>query len=79
MKTLYIRSQDKYKLVKFKQCLSVTNNNAIVDDIGNILGTYITTYDAVKVLDEIQEVLTKSLGETIVYQMPQRNKGENIC
>lgn len=72
MKTLYIRSQDKHKLVKFAQCLSVTNNNAIVDDIGNILGTYRTTYDAAKVLDEIQEVLTKSLGETIVYQMPSK-------
>lgn len=72
MKTLYIRSQDKHKLVKFEQCLSVTNNNSIVDDIGNILGTYKTTYDAVKVLDEIQEVLRKSLSETIVYQMPSK-------
>jgi len=44
-----------------------------MDGNGNMLGTYKTTYDAVKVLDEIQEVLTKSLGETIVYQMPSKN------
>ena len=72
MKTLYIRSQDTYRLVKFDRSLSISNNNSIMDGYGNMLGTYKTTYDAIKVLDEIQEILTKSLGETIVYQMPSK-------
>lgn len=72
MKTLYIRSQDTYRLIKFDRSLSISNNNSIMDGNGNMLGTYKTTYDAVKVLDEIQEVLRKSLSETIVYQMPSK-------
>lgn len=72
MKTLYIRSQDTYRLIKFDRSLSISNNNSIMDGNGNMLGTYKTTYDAVKVLDEIQEALTKSLSDTIVYQMPSK-------
>ena len=72
MKTLYIRSQDTYRLVKFDRGLSISNNNSIMDGNGNMLGTYKTIYDAAIVLDEIQEVLTKSLSETIVYQMPAK-------
>ena len=73
MKQLYIRIQDTYRLIKFDRSLSISNNNSIMDGNGNMLGSYKTTYDAVKVLDEIQEVLTKSLGETIVHQMPRKS------
>ena len=72
MKTLYIRSQDTYRLIKFDRSLSISNNNTIMDGNGNMLGTYKTKYDAVKVLDEIQEVLRTSFSETIVYQMPSK-------
>lgn len=72
MRTLYIRSQDTYRLVKFDRSLSISNNNSIMDGYGNTLGSYLTTYDAVKVLDEIQKVLTTSLGEVAVYQMPPK-------
>ena len=52
MKTLYIRSQDTYRLIKFDRSLSISNNNSIMDGNGNMLGTYKTTYDAVKEIKE---------------------------
>ena len=75
---LWIRSQDKMKLVKVNYCYIMDRQDhfTIIGetiDSGPIVGTYATKERALEVLDEIQNLmrsLTVSNLKIIQYDMP---------
>lgn len=79
---LWIRSQDKLKLVKVNYVYVIENKiNSFsiygeTIDSGPIIGTYKTKERALEVLDEIQKLLkTAELNDdinVIVYKMPKK-------
>ena len=79
---LWIRSQDKLKLVKVNYVYAMESNNHYTIygetiDSSPIIATYKTKERALEVLDEIQEKLTQFNVKTDygcvsnVYEMPQ--------
>lgn len=76
---LWIRSQDKMKLVKVNYCYIMDQNDhfTIIGetiDSGPIIATYKTKKRALEVLDDIQDLmrsLTDSDLKIIQYEMPK--------
>lgn len=83
---LWIRSQDKMNLVKVRQIsLNYSNKKQIIanytpesyensGEYYEFLGTYETKERAIKILDEIQDLLQNAYignANRIVYQMPK--------
>lgn len=80
---LFIRSQDKMKLVKANKINILTRHQWAYDVYSDnfIMGTYSTEENALKVLDMIQEAIVPKLiidvdgrvekVEKMVFQMPQ--------
>lgn len=76
---LWIRSQDKMKLVKVNYCYIMDQQDhfTIIGetiDSGPIIATYKTEERALKVLDEIQEIMTNLADsdlKIIQYEMPK--------
>ena len=83
---LWIRSQDKEKMLIVKEVFYVLQDNSIVchlDGIPNILGKYETKERALEVLDEIQKKLMDFKVEfndsgvtykdvsVLIYEMPE--------
>ena len=82
---LWIRSQDKTRLVKITQ-VKFVDKESDLDDFKNVirgygvdgfnfrLGTYETKERAIEVLDEIQDLLQNAYvgnSNRLVYQMPE--------
>ena len=85
---LWIRSQDKTRLVKITQ-VKFVDKESDLDDFKNVirgygvdgfnfrLGTYETKERAIEVLDEIQDLLQNDYAKNvaiIVYQMPEESR-----
>lgn len=77
---LWIRSQDKLKLLKIS-CFYVKHNHVnddcdIIGDDEWILGSYLSEEKVIEVLDEIQDVMDHLLDSDLsisgyVYEMPK--------
>lgn len=78
---LWIRSQDKTKLVKVDNIVYMDSSedyekevHSLWNDCKGILGTYETKERALEVLDEIQKIFynnQKYINNVVVYQMPE--------
>ena len=71
---LWVRSQDRKKLVKCEAFYIFNNNDgtfSILDDNTDfVLGTYKTEKDAIKILDYIYNLICNTIQD-IMYNMPE--------
>ncbi len=71
---LWIRSQDKNRLIKVEDLYIVHNENDFCDYIGNSLVGHLAKYTkkgrALEVLDEIQNILKPKLRTVILNNQP---------
>ena len=78
---LWIRSQDKTKLVKVDNIAYMDSSedyekevHSLWNDCKGILGTYKSKERALEILDEIQKIFynkQKYINNVVVYQMPE--------